>query len=51
MGRNSKGSGTIRQRDNGTWEARITVGVDGRTGKQKRKSLSGKTKKETYGSC
>lgn len=44
--RSAKGSGTIRQRDNGTWEARITIGVDGRTGKQKRKSISGKTKKE-----
>lgn len=46
MGRNAKGSGTVRQRDNGTWEARITVGIDPKTGAQKRKSISGKTKKE-----
>lgn len=40
-----QGEGNIRQRTDGTWEARYTVGVD-ENGKQKRKSIYGKTRKE-----
>lgn len=43
---NARGSGTIRQRKDGTWEARYTVGRDPGTGKQLQKSLYGKTKAE-----
>ena len=41
-----QGSGTIRQRKDGTWEARYTVGRDPGTGKQKQKSIYGKTEAE-----
>lgn len=44
--RNAQGSGTIRQRADGTWEARFTVGRDPGTGKQIQKSVYGKTQKE-----
>ncbi|MBR1584432.1 MAG: site-specific integrase [Clostridia bacterium] len=44
--RNANGSGTIRQRKDGTWEARFTVCVDPGTGKQVRRSVYGKTQKE-----
>ena len=44
--RNAHGAGSIRLRRNGLWEARYTVGRDGGTGKQKQKSLYGKTQKE-----
>ena len=44
--RNAPGSGTIRQRKDGTWEARYTVGRDPGTGKQIQKSVYGKTKAE-----
>ena len=44
--RASKGSGTIRQRKDGTWEARYTVGRDPGSGKQKQKSVYGKTEAE-----
>ena len=44
--RNAPGSGTIRQRADGTWEARYTVGRDPGTGKQVQKSIYGKTKAE-----
>lgn len=44
--RNSRGSGTIRQRKDGTWEARFTVGRDPGTGKQVQKSVYGKTRAE-----
>lgn len=44
--RNAPGSGTIRQRKDGTWEARYTVGRDPGTGRQKQKSVYGKTKAE-----
>lgn len=44
--RNAHGSGTIRQRKDGTWEARYTVGRDPGTGKQVQRSLYGKTQKE-----
>lgn len=40
------GSGTIRQRDNGRWEARVTIGTDPGTGKPIRRSLYGDTQKE-----
>ena len=38
--------GTIRQRENGRWEARITLGNDPGTGKPVRKSIYGATQKE-----
>ena len=41
--RNAHGSGTIRQRKDGTWEARYTLGRDPGTGKQIQKSIYGKT--------
>ena len=41
--RNAQGSGSIRQRKDGTWEARYTVGRDPGTGKQIQKSAYGKT--------
>lgn len=44
--RAAAGSGSIRQRKDGTWEARITVGADLGTGKPIRKSIYGKTQKE-----
>ncbi|MCL2357387.1 MAG: site-specific integrase [Defluviitaleaceae bacterium] len=44
--RNAQGAGSIRQRADGTWEARYTIGRDPGTGKQVRKSVYGKTQKE-----
>ena len=44
--RNAPGSGTIRQRKDGTWEARFTVGRDPGTGRQMQKSVYGKTRQE-----
>lgn len=44
--RNAGGSGSIRKRPDGRWEARYTVGFDPITGKQIRKSVYGKTQKE-----
>ena len=44
--RAAHGAGSIRQRSDGTWEARITIGNDPGTGKQIRKSVYGKTQKE-----
>lgn len=44
--RNAQGAGSIRQRADGTWEARYTVGRDPGTDKQLRKSVYGKTQKE-----
>lgn len=44
--RNAQGAGSLRQRADGTWEARYTVGRDPGTGKQIRKSVYGKTQKE-----
>ena len=44
--RNAQGGGTIRQRPDGRWEARYTVGRDPGTGKQIQKSIYGKTQKE-----
>lgn len=46
MGRNAKGSGTIRQRKDGRWEARYTAGVDPKTGKQIQKSIYGSKQQE-----
>lgn len=53
ISRNVPGGGTIRKkivRRNGTeytyWEARFTVGFDPSTGKQKQRSITGKTQKE-----
>lgn len=42
----SNGDGTIRQRKDGLWEARFTVGTDPGSGKPIRKSIYGKTKPE-----
>lgn len=44
--RNAQGSGTIRQRKDGTWEGRYTLGRDPGTGKQIQKSVYGKTQRE-----
>lgn len=44
--RAAHGAGSIRQRADGTWEGRITVGSDPGTGKPIRKSIYGKTQKE-----
>jgi len=44
--RGAQGSGTIRQRKDGKWEARYTIGRDPGTGKQLQKSVYGDTQKE-----
>ena len=44
--RAAAGAGTIRQRPDGTWEGRLTVGSDPGTGKPIRKSIYAKTQKE-----
>ena len=44
--RRAAGEGTIRQRPNGIWEARATLGNDPGTGKPMRRSVYGKTQKE-----
>lgn len=44
--RTANGAGNIRQRPDGTWEARITVGVNPGTGKPDRRSIYGKTQQE-----
>lgn len=44
--RRAQGEGTIRQRKDGTWEARVTLGRDPGTGKQVQRSVYGKTQKE-----
>lgn len=44
--RRARGEGTIRQRKDGTWEARFVTGVDPGTGKDIRKSVYAKTQKE-----
>ncbi len=44
--RRARGEGSIRQRKDGTWEARFVVGVDPGTGKDIRKSVYAKTQKE-----
>lgn len=42
----AKGGGSIRQRKDGLWEGRYTVGRDAGTGKQIRKSVYGQTQQE-----
>ncbi len=44
--RAAQGGGTIRQRPDGRWEARFTVGRDPGTGKQIQRSIYGSTQKE-----
>ena len=44
--RNASGSGTIRQRKDGRWEGRYTVGRDPGTGKQIQRSVYGTTQRE-----
>lgn len=44
--RNAQGGGTIRQRKDGTWEGRYTLGRNPGTGKQIQKSVYGKTQRE-----
>lgn len=44
--KNAQGAGTIRKRPDGRWEARYTIGFDPTTGKQKQKSIYGKSQKE-----
>lgn len=44
--RNARGGGSIRQRPDGTWEARYMIGYDPGTGKPIRKSIYAKTQKE-----
>lgn len=44
--RAAQGAGSIRQRPDGTWEARVSAGYDPGTGKLIRKSIYGKTQKE-----
>lgn len=44
--KNANGNGSIRKRPDGRWEARFTVGVDPKTGKQVQKSIYGATQKE-----
>lgn len=44
--RNANGAGSIRQRANGKWEARVTVGTNPGTGKPIRRSIYGNTQKE-----
>ena len=39
--RSAQGGGTIRQRANGLWEARYTVGRDPGTGKQIQRNIYG----------
>lgn len=44
--RGAQGTGTIRQRPDGRWEGRYTIGRDPGTGKQVQKSVYGDTQKE-----
>lgn len=44
--RAAQGAGSIRQRADGSWEARITVGTNPGTGKPDRRSIYGKTQSE-----
>lgn len=44
--RNAHGSGSIRKRLDGSWEARYSAGRDPGTGKQIQRSIYGKTQKE-----
>ena len=42
----ANGEGTMRQRSNGRWEGRYTIGIDPVTGHAVQKSVSGKTQAE-----
>lgn len=44
--RRARGEGSIRQRKDGTWEARFVIGIDPGTGKEIRKSVYARTQKE-----
>ena len=44
--KSAKGGGTIRQRSDGRWEARFTLGRDPGTGKQIQRSVYGTTQQE-----
>jgi integrase len=44
--RNAQGAGSLRQRKNGRWEARYTIGRDPTTGKQIQRSIYANTQKE-----
>ena len=44
--RAASGAGSIRQRPDGRWEGRATIGVDFGTGKSMRRSVYGKTQRE-----
>ena len=44
--RGAQGGGTIRQRKDGRWEARYTVGRDPGSGKQVQRSVYGATQQE-----
>lgn len=44
--RGAQGSGSIRKRPDGRWEARYTSGDNPQTGKQVQHSIYGKTQKE-----
>ncbi len=44
--KNAAGNGNIRQRKDGTWEARYSAGFDPKTGKPIRRSIYGKTQRE-----
>ena len=46
MRKRVNGEGNLRKRSNGTWEARVTVGADPRTGKLISKSVYARTQKE-----
>ena len=45
MAKRGQNEGSIRKRKDGTWEARVTIGISA-DGKQQRKSLYGKTRQE-----
>ncbi len=44
--RTANGAGSIRKREDGRWEGRVTVGIDPVTGKQLQRSVYGETQKE-----
>lgn len=46
MAKNARGAGSIRQRPDGRWEARVSVGFHPGTGRQIQRSVYGKTQKE-----
>ena len=46
MAKAAQNAGSIRQRKNGKWEARVTIGTDSGTGKPIRRSIYGNTQTE-----